>query len=250
MKLSKPILAILLAGALVACSSVIPAPDMSAQIAGAVTASDRPEADVQRDEARHPAAMLAFSTIKTGDVVADLGTGGGYFARLLSSVVGSGEVYAQNPPFWIENLKGFDEKIQALAGERSNVKRLAAKFDDLGFAPNSLDAVTMMMIYHDVTLLDTDRAKMNADLYAALKPGGVLLITDHHAASGTGATMADSLHRIDAETVMSEVLAAGFVLKAQSDMLSHPDDSRELMVFDPSIRGKTDRFVYLFEKKK
>ena len=48
--------------------------------------------------------------------------------------------------------------------------------------------------------------------------------------------------------VRPEVEAAGFEFAGSSDALSHPDDPRNLSVFDETIRGKTDRFIYLFKK--
>ena len=45
-----------------------------------------------------------------------------------------------------------------------------------------------------------------------------------------------------------EVEAAGFVLDAESTMLANKDDQHSIKVFDPSIKGKTDRFAYRFVK--
>ncbi len=220
-------------------------------IAAAMAAPDRPEKETERDAARQPEKVLAFSQIKHGDRVADLGAGGGYFTRLISGVVGDdGHVYAQNPPIWIAQYKTVEPAIKALAKDRANVEVHTAKFNDLGFDNNSLDAVTMALIYHDAALILPDRTAMNAQIYAALKPGGVLLITDHHARQGSGIETTDTMHRIDAALVRREVEAAGFTLEAQSDALHFASDDRSKIVFDPSVRGKTDRFVYRFRKAK
>jgi len=224
---------------------------VSKTVAAAMAATDRPEVQVKRDTARNPGAVLTFSTIKPGDIVADLGAGGGYLTMIISGMVGDdGKVYAQNPPTWIEKFKGITPALTAIGKARPNVTSWVVPFDKLGFENNALDAVTMALIYHDVTLLPTDRAAMNRQIYAALKPGSVYLITDHHAKAGTGATLANDLHRIDADLVRKEVEAAGFVLEAQSDALRHRDDDRSKIVFNPEVRGKTDRFVYRFRKEK
>ncbi len=225
------------------------APDLTTNIAASLAMPDRPEADVKRDSARKPADTLKFSAIGPGDVVADLGAGGGYYTRLLSALVGpDGRVIAQNPPSWVENFKSIKPGLEKLTADRANVTTLSAKMDDLGFDPGSLDAVTMMLIYHDTVNLGADRNNMLTGIYAALKPDGVFLVTDHHALTGTGTEATNTLHRIDADVVMTEALAAGFVLLAQSDTLQFTNDDRKLIVFDPAIRGKTDRFVYLFGK--
>lgn len=225
--------------------------DTSMAVAAAMAAPDRPEAQVKRDAARNPGPVLTFSKIKPGDTVADLGAGGAYFTMIISGLVGEGgKVYAQNPPDWIEKFKGIAPKLEALEKTRPNVKTWTVPFDKLGFEDNSLDAVTMALIYHDITLLPTDRAAMNRQIYAALKPGGIYLITDHHAIAGTGDTLTNDLHRIDADFVRKEVEAAGFVLDGQSDALHFASDDRTKIVFDPSVRGQTDRFVYRFIKAK
>ena len=85
-------------------------------------------------------------------------------------------------------------------------------------------------------------------MFRALKPGGVLLLVDHSAADGTGARDADTLHRIDKQTVINELTAAGFRLESESDLFRLPSDARTANVFDPSIRGKTDQFTLKFRK--
>jgi predicted methyltransferase len=48
--------------------------------------------------------------------------------------------------------------------------------------------------------------------------------------------------------VKSEVTAAGFIFEGESRALRDPADKRNLGVRDPSIRGKTDQFVFKFRK--
>jgi len=47
---------------------------------------------------------------------------------------------------------------------------------------------------------------------------------------------------------MREVLAAGFEFVAGSELLRQPSDAHTAKVFDPSIRGKTDQFIFKFRK--
>jgi predicted methyltransferase len=63
-------------------------------------------------------------------------------------------------------------------------------------------------------------------------------------------TVADTLHRIDPAIVKQEVAAAGFKFDGESPVLRNPADPHTALVFDPSIRGKTDQFVYKFSKPK
>ena len=91
-------------------------------------------------------------------------------------------------------------------------------------------------------------AHFNRAVYERLKPGGCYVIVDHAAAAGAGTGDAQSLHRIDPASVRDEAEAAGFVLDAQSTLLANKDDPHSIKVFDPSIKGETDRFAYRFVK--
>jgi predicted methyltransferase len=93
-----------------------------------------------------------------------------------------------------------------------------------------------------------DMAAVNRAIWSTLKPGGLYVVIDHAAAAGTGASAADTLHRIEPETVRREVEAAGFVFEGSTDVLRNPADPKTANVFDPSIRGRTDQFAMKFRK--
>jgi predicted methyltransferase len=122
--------------------------------------------------------------------------------------------------------------------------------------PESLqapDVVWLHLLYHDfhgdlIRTRGATEAGLNQSVYERLKPGGFYVIVDHVAATGTGASHTGSLHRIEPAAVRAEVGAAGFVLDAESDMLANADDPHSLKVFDPSVKGATDRFAYRFVK--
>ena len=107
-------------------------------------------------------------------------------------------------------------------------------------------SITIVLNYHDIAYLPVDRAKMNARLFAALKPGGRLVVIDHSAKAGTGIADAKTLHRIDEAIVLAEFRQAGFVLDATSDFLRNPADSREQSSGDGRI--PTDKFALRFVK--
>ena len=218
-------------------------------IAAAIADPLRPDKDRARDELRHPGEVLAFIGIKAGDTVVDFGPGGGYYTRLLSRIAGAdGAVYGYTPD-WVaakfpEAMEGFNAAFNA--NDYPNVKHVigpmaAPKFD------KPADVVFMSQIYHDAHWQKVDVAAMNRAIYEALKPGGLYIVIDHSAPDGTGDTRTEELHRIDAALVKSEVLAAGFVLEAESNSLRNPDDPRTENVFG-AIRGKTDQFIYKFRK--
>lgn len=219
-------------------------------IAAAINAEDRAADERERDAVRHPDVTLTFSQIEPGSRVMDIGAGGGYYTMLVSGLVGpEGHVTGQNPQLWADNYGANWPEVQGAKMEaRGNIDFVVAEFDDLGVEPGSLDAITFMLTYHDSALLPIDRAVMNQGFFDALRPGGLLMISDHSGPGATTAEAIDAVHRIDADMVREEVEAAGFELIATSDAMANPDDDHTLNVFNPAIRGQTDRFVYLFRK--
>jgi predicted methyltransferase len=87
-----------------------------------------------------------------------------------------------------------------------------------------------------------------AQIAAALKPGGVLLIVDHSAKAGAGNAVASSLHRIDEAFAIKDMESHGLKEIAQSDLLRRPDDARDQISYKGAKLGKTDRFVLVFRK--
>jgi len=219
-------------------------------VAAAVADSGRPAADVSRDVARKPADMLTFAGVKSGDVVLELLPGGGYFTRVISKAVGpSGHLYAAAP-----DPKSGDAEpaASAIAADPNygNVSVVGITPAAIGALP-PLDLVWTAQNYHDMhlTRVHADVPTFDKLLFGKLKPGGVLLIIDHAALPGAPVTeTADKLHRIDPAAVRQEVEAAGFKFEGESDVVRNPADPHTALVFDPSIRGKTDQFVFKFRK--
>lgn len=202
----------------------------------------RTEQDRKTDAARKPIDFILFAGVRPGMRVLDVSAGGGYTSQLLALAVGpSGTVYAQTP-------RPGETLTKRLADHpQSNLVLVTRPFDDLvpDDAPK-LDLVTLVLNYHDISYLPVDRARMNARIFAALKPGGRYVIVDHSGRPGTGITEGRTLHRIDEAVVRDEVRKAGFVLDAEGDFLRNPADARD----DPSGQPKvpTDKFVLRFVK--
>lgn len=216
-------------------------------ISAAVNAPRDP-ADVSRDELRQPVALLRFAGVAPGMRVADLGSGPGYTGSLLAHVVGTGgKVYAQNPRQWASfSWPGWEQR--KAGGEMPQVELVERPFDaPLPPDARELDVVFSILVYHDTAYMGVDRAKMNAAVFAALAPGGIYTIVDHEAAKGAGTTVAQTLHRIEKDTVIREVQAAGFELAEEGDFLRHAgDDHTGVAWADP--QPVTDRFVLKFRK--
>jgi predicted methyltransferase len=235
------------------------APDAGPQLSpaeavrAAVGAPDRDERDRALDAGRHPAEMLAFFGIAPGMRVAELIAGGGYTTELLARVVGErGTVFAENPRFILDRFAATPWNARLAKTAMKNVARVDRELDDpLPAEATNLDAVLLVLSYHDTVWMKVDRARMNQAVFTSLKHGGVYGIVDHSARAGAGTRAVETLHRIDEKAVIDEVTKAGFKLAAEADFLRNPDDKRDWNdspLAAAGKRGTSDRFVLKFVK--
>ncbi len=224
----------------------VAAPDYAAFVADpARTADNR-----KLDEGRMPAAVLAFAGLHAGVTVADYQAGGGYYTELLSRAVGpKGRVYALVPP------GGKPEAWAALVAAHPNVIPLITPAQGMTLAPGSVDAMFLHLVYHDLYFVSEKYAHPPMDIaatlkgwFAAVRPGGHVIIVDHAGPAGDPRAVVDKFHRIDPGQVKADMAAAGFILEAEADALRRPEDDHTKNVFDPAIRGKTDRFMLKFRR--
>src|SRR3990167_4415970 len=210
---------------LTACASVgTPANDALAE---ALANPARSDSDRERDQRDLPGDVLKLAGFRPGMKVADVFGGGGYYSEIIAGIVGpKGHVrLIHNPPYAMNRGKG------------------------------TLDGALIVMSYHDLYVADPadnwpaiDAGQFIDQIVAGLKPGGVLLIVDHHARAGTGKGDAQTLHRIEESFAVADFKAHGLDFAGSIDVLRNSNDDHSLNVFDKAIRGKTDRFVHLYRK--
>ena len=210
-------------------------------------------ADKSNDARRKVAQVMTFAQVKPGQKVAELIPGSGYFTRVFSAIVGpQGHVYAVWPNEYAK------EDADGLAGSHklaaephyANVSVLTQPANQLS-VPEPVDLVFTSQNYHDYPdkfMGRVDPAVLNKQVFDALKPGGLWVVIDHVAPAGSGMADTDTLHRIDPAIVKKQVEAAGFVFDGESNALRNPNDPHTIKVFDKSIRGHTDQFIYRFRK--
>jgi len=229
---------------------IVSAADMSE----AVTAPGRPDSATALDESRKPAEVLGFLGLKPGMKAADLMTGGGYWAEIMARAIGEkGHVTAFEPQqFYGDTTK---TEWEALLARQKGIDLAVYPFEHFAAKPGSFDFAITNLSYHDLynqsekfKIGPTDPAAFVKTLYNAMKPGGVVGVIDHVGLPGDMKMTTGTLHRIDPAVVKADFEKAGFVLEGSSDMLANPDDDHSKNVFDPSIRGKTDRFLMKFRK--
>ncbi|HKR76015.1 MAG TPA: methyltransferase [Rhodanobacter sp.] len=250
------VLAALLVFSLPAVPAMAAAPSGSQTVPAYVTAAinDPARAADRHDDARRKiAAVMSFAQVKPGDTVIELVPSSGYWTRVFSAIVGpQGHVYTVWPDemgkYSAKDYANWQQLITTPHYENvSLLKQPAARLS----VPAKADLVFTAQNYHDYHdpfMGPVDMAKFDKQVFDALKPGGVFVVIDHVAPAGSGLADTDTLHRIDPAVVKKEVEGAGFVFDGESDVLRNPADPHTVKVFDKSIRGHTDQFVYRFRK--
>lgn len=235
---------LLLAGVLLVVTATRADPALQQRLYSAMNTPDRLQSDIFRDEGRKPTEVLEFLGATEGMTVLDLMAGPGYYTELLSAAVGStGKVYSQNDVMELRMRYGAIQKLlnQRLSNNRlPNVELWIHPADKLELT-DQIDLATLMLNLHDLYIFGGEPQVMATlgSIRQALKPGGILGVEDHVGNPGDN----NKLHRID-PTVAEELLVrAGFVIVEKSLVLNNPVDDHTLHVFDPAIRGMTDRFV-------
>ena len=224
-------------------------------IAAAVAAPGRSADNVKLDASRKPAQVLQFLGLKRGMHVLDLFGGNRYWSEIMAPAVGpKGSVLVWEPTqFYGASTKA---AFDAFRAKTPNVSIVATAFEAPVLPKNQFDFVILNENYHDTywqseknKIPRMDPAAFLKEVYQSMKPGAVIGVIDHvaNANSDTRATV-EKYHRIDPDVVKADFRRAGFVLAGSSDILRNPADTHDMPVFDPTIRGKTDRFIFKFKK--
>ena len=253
MKKIKQLLSTVALGSLFLASFAVFADSSSADlVANALIHGDRPAADAVDDERRMPLEVLAFAGIEQGMAILELEGGGGYYTEILSRTVGpAGSVIVQNPPSF-DSFLG-DGPANRIAGNRlPNVRNTRTNFDELDVADNSIDMVTWILGPHELWFIPGENVTLGdpeasfAEIVRVLKPGGLFLAVDHIAPASSGPDAWGTLHRVRENTVTDLAEAAGLDVVRISQLHKNENDPLDAGVFDPSIQGKTSKFIVLF----
>ena len=227
----------------IGATAQVPVPMKPAPSAGGVTMKLPP-----LDPAFRVPEVIAFMGVKPGNRVADI-IGGRLTGSLARAVGPTGIVYAIETA---EIARAHPEVLGMMRALAVNSPNIVISADPVSAPlPGKLDAVLIRQNYHDLYdkfMGPANVAAFNRAVFQALKPGGTYVVLDHVAAAGSGISATETLHRIDPARVRSDILAAGFKFDGESKILANPADNHSKIVFDPSVRGKTDQFLYRFRK--
>ena len=240
--------AALLASALIAVPVTAMAQAPSAEITAAVNDSARPAANKEQDANRKPGEVLAFAGVKPSMVVAELGSGGGYYTRLLAKAVGpNGKVLAIATKGQADRPGGLDG-LNAIKAAYPNVQIVVVPDLASIALPEKADLFWTTENYHDFHNGPTANiAGLDKAVFDNLKPGGVFYVEDHSAAKGAGLEATSKFHRMDEDVAKSELTAAGFKIASEGNLLRNASDNKASSNSE-SGHFVTDRFMLRAQK--
>lgn len=219
-----------------------------------LNSESRSAEDKEADTRRKPAEFMAFLDLQPGMQVLDVFSGGGYYTEIAAAMVGNkGKVDAHNNQAYVNYIG--EEKLSAryLNNRLTNVARMTQEANELSLEKHKYDRVLLVLSFHDLFYVDEkngwpaiDAPTFMAKIKQAMKTDGLIGIIDHNAKPGTEISSAQSLHRIDAKIIKQKMQEWGFSLVGESEHLRNSDDPLDVPMWDPKVRGKTDRVVYKF----
>ena len=222
-------------------------------IAAAVAAPTRTPANVARDAARHPAETLAFFGVKPGDTVVELWPGGGWYTEILAPLTqsGGGTLYAAAP--WERGLNTIRKWQEAKPDAYGAVK--LAEFPATGAGPKvpdgSADVVLTFRNVHNWRFGGMDKtAEAFQQIYAMLKPGGVLGVVDHRLPEAMDSALEEKSGYMKRSSIVAFAEAAGFKLAGESEVNANPRDTHDyekgVWSLPPTLTNKdVDREKYV-----
>ncbi|KTE74992.1 class I SAM-dependent methyltransferase [Sphingopyxis terrae subsp. ummariensis] len=222
-------------------------------IAAAVAAPTRTPANVARDAARHPTETLAFFGVKPGDTVVELWPGGGWYTEILAPLTqsGGGTLYAAAP--WERGLNTIRKWQEAKPDAYGAVK--LAEFPATGAGPKvpdgSADVVLTFRNVHNWRFGGMDKtAEAFQQIYAMLKPGGVLGVVDHRLPEAMDSALEEKSGYMKRSSIVAFAEAAGFKLAGESEVNANPRDTHDyekgVWSLPPTLTNKdVDREKYV-----
>lgn len=222
----------------------------------AVANPARSEKNRARDVYRHPVQTLEFFGIRPTDTVVEIWPGGGWYTEILAPYLAAkGRLIVAAPAGkGSESLAKRLDADPALFGkvERANFPTVLG---GTGVAPGTADAVLTFRNVHNwgMGYQHPERKPYSdeafAELFAMLKPGGVLGIEDHRLPEDASAEREKSSGYIKVSTVRALAEKAGFQFVAASEINANPKDTTDweegVWTLPPTLAlGDTDRAKY------
>jgi predicted methyltransferase len=221
----------------------------------ATSAQTRTPANTERDKYRHPAETLSFFEVKPGQTIVEIWPGGGWYTEILAPLTKGGALYAAAP--WPNGVNGVKGKQEADAATYGHIKLAAFPWAEgqPKVPDGSADVVLTFRNVHNWRMgYQRDGQDYAADafaqMFAMLKPGGILGIVDHRLPEDASAEREKNSGYIKTSTVKKLAADAGFELVAESAINANPKDTADwehgVWTLPPALRNKeVDRDKYL-----
>ena len=235
-----------------------PAVEPASALDAALAASTRTPANVARDKYRHPKETLGFFGVQPGDTVVEIWPGGGWYTEVLAPYLasGGGRLYAAAPDWGMNGINKLKAADAGLYGSIQTATFPAFDASATRIPDGTADVVLTFRNVHNWRMgyRRDDKADYSAEafrqIYAMLKPGGVLGIVDHRLPEDASAERERSSGYIKTSTVKKLAEDAGFRLEAASEINANPKDTADwpkgVWTLPPSLTlGDTDREKYV-----
>jgi predicted methyltransferase len=214
----------------------------------------RPAEEVARDAGRKPVQVLQFFGVAPGQRVVDIGSGDGYFTRILSGIVGeNGSVVANNSGRRASDE--FREKYGEQYASYGNVELNFEAPEEISLPDNSVDVVLLSLTVHHwhhaedsgefVPQITMERFD---NIRRILKPGGIFAVIDHDAAVGASRAESDAIHRIPGAIARADITLAGFVFDGESNIHANQPNDDVTVRWTQDPRDATKRIVHRYKK--
>jgi predicted methyltransferase len=224
-----------------------------------------------RDVYRHPLDTLLFFGIKPQMTVVEVWPGaGGWYTEVLAPLLSGGKLYAALMPAMPGNeyvtagRKSFIDKLAARPDLYANVTVTSLGSGHFDIAPaGSADLVVTFRNLHN--WMDLGFAKEAcAEMYRALKPGGMLGVVDHRGNADKPQDPRAASGYVNERYAIDLITSVGFVLEGRSEINANPKDTKDyaqgVWTLPPDYRlgerdrakyqaiGESDRFTLKFRK--
>lgn len=210
----------------------------SAALDAALAAPHRTDRNKARDRYRHPRQTLTFFGLRQDMTVVEIWPGGGWFTEVLAPVLkGKGKLYAAQ----YGSSPAFDYQREENAALKDKAAKNPGVFGEVQFtalwAPNELaiapaGTADLVLTFRNVhnwlePQYKQDPATLFGAFFTALKPGGILGITDHRWPDATTEDPTARNGYVSEERVMALAKAAGFEFVGSSDVNRNPKDTHD-----------------------
>jgi len=218
-------------------------------LAHAIADPRRSEANRARDVWRHPAETLAFFDVHPGQTVLEFNPTGGWYTEILAPLVKDRGQYIGYAP-----ARSEAGVRTMLDGKRdwfgANTRFIV--WDPAGAypEPGTVDRVVTFRNVHNLLMNGNGQAEATfRAFFAALKPGGILGVEDHHLSEAADSALETSSGYVKRSTIIRLAQGAGFRLAGESQVNANPRDTHDhpngVWSLPPTYRGgDTDRAMF------